>query len=214
MSQGGRPRRKVGPPSYTGGHTMLASAGYVLEKCPLHPAATARGYVAQHRLVMEGVVGRLLAGTEIVHHLDGDKTNNSPENLQLLLSRAEHQRVHNRLNMVPLDEHQVSEALQGRTTREAALLLGVHPVTLRNRFDHLLKKRQSPHKIDDSSLVEVLRPLAEDPTVGWREAARRTGIAFDTARKICARNGIVWVRKSRKGEKRKPRRSKTPTPPA
>lgn len=43
-----------------------------------------------------------------------------------------------------LTEGMVREALLGRTTREAARLLGCHQQTLYNRFDHLLKKRKSP----------------------------------------------------------------------
>lgn len=47
-----------------------------------------------------------------------------------------------------LTEDQVREALQGRTTEDAALLLDVHPQTLYNRFDHLLDKRNSPGFLD------------------------------------------------------------------
>lgn len=47
----------------------------------------------EHRVVMEEVLGRTLTSDEIVHHIDGDKTNNSPSNLQIL-TRAEHARVH------------------------------------------------------------------------------------------------------------------------
>jgi len=45
-----------------------------------------------------------------------------------------------------LTEAQVRKALRGRTTLEAAQLLGVNHQTLRNRFDHLLTKRKSPTK--------------------------------------------------------------------
>jgi hypothetical protein len=48
----------------------------------------------------------------------------------------------------PLTEESVREALQGRTTLEAAKLLGVTHQTLRNRFGHLLKKRVSPGFLD------------------------------------------------------------------
>lgn len=57
-----------------------------------------------------------------------------------------------------LDEESVREALQGRTTLEAADLLGVNHQTLRNRFPHLIKKRASPKSLD--LLREEIRSLA------------------------------------------------------
>lgn len=43
-----------------------------------------------HRQVMEEKLGRRLLKTEIVHHVDEDKLNNSPENLVLFSSHKEH----------------------------------------------------------------------------------------------------------------------------
>ena len=39
--------------------------------------------VFEHRVVMEKVLGRPLRNNENVHHLDGDKLNNDPSNLEL-----------------------------------------------------------------------------------------------------------------------------------
>ncbi len=47
-----------------------------------------------HRVIMEHIIGRELLPTEVVHHIDGNKQNNSPENLQLFSSKAEHSRFH------------------------------------------------------------------------------------------------------------------------
>lgn len=59
---------------------------------------TGNGYVKfygrhEHRVVAEKKIGRLLASDEIVHHVDGDKQNNSPENLEVM-SQNEHARLH------------------------------------------------------------------------------------------------------------------------
>jgi hypothetical protein len=47
-------------------------------------------YVAEHRLVMEKKLGRHLLPFEVVHHIDGDKENNSEDNLIVFQTNAAH----------------------------------------------------------------------------------------------------------------------------
>lgn len=53
-----------------------------------------RGGRHEHRLIAERIIGRPLAPGEVVHHRDGDPTNNAPENLEVLSSQGEHVRRH------------------------------------------------------------------------------------------------------------------------
>lgn len=46
-----------------------------------------------HRLVAEFKLGRLLTSADVVHHIDGDKLNNHPDNLEVL-TRSEHMKIH------------------------------------------------------------------------------------------------------------------------
>ena len=47
----------------------------------------------EHRVVAEAALGRSLVPGEVVHHIDGNKFNNSADNLKVM-SRADHLREH------------------------------------------------------------------------------------------------------------------------
>ena len=67
----------------------------------------------EHRYIMEQHLGRKLTRYEVVHHKDGDKSNNDIENLELT-SLSEHTRQH-QLGNIPSEEtkQKISEALKG-----------------------------------------------------------------------------------------------------
>jgi len=74
--------------------TQRHSCGYLLQHCPEHPYANHQGFVPQHRLIMEAQIGRIVNPCiEHVHHIDGIKDNNSPNNL-VLLDIQTHRRLH------------------------------------------------------------------------------------------------------------------------
>lgn len=67
--------------------------GYIHVRIEDHPSAAANGYVRLHRLVMEHFLGRYLEKHEIVHHIDGNKLNNTIENLELM-TLDDHAKLH------------------------------------------------------------------------------------------------------------------------
>lgn len=69
-------------PTWKGGR-FIDDTGYVQVWKPEHPNAKKIGYIREHRLIMSEILGRPLLAEENVHHIDGDKTNNSPDNLEL-----------------------------------------------------------------------------------------------------------------------------------
>jgi uncharacterized phage protein (TIGR01671 family) len=58
--------------------------GYIKRKVNSHPYSDKRGYVMEHRLVMEQHLGRfLIPRKETIHHLNGNRADNNIENLKL-----------------------------------------------------------------------------------------------------------------------------------
>lgn len=93
MIKAGIPRRPRGQPvgkHLPAGGRVVDKDGYILIRANGPPYANSTGYVREHRLVMEKVLGRYLLPAEVVHHLDGIKSNNAPENLELFESNASH----------------------------------------------------------------------------------------------------------------------------
>ena len=64
---------------------------------PDHPNADSRGYVLESVLVASWALGKPLPQGAIVHHVDGNRLNNSPTNLVICQDRAYHNYLHARM---------------------------------------------------------------------------------------------------------------------
>jgi hypothetical protein len=87
------PRNNTGAnnPNFAGGK-YIDDKGYVRILLPDHPK-NIRGYVYEHRLLMEQYMGRYLEPWETVHHINEIKTDNRIENF-FLCTHKEHSAVH------------------------------------------------------------------------------------------------------------------------
>jgi hypothetical protein len=79
-------RGKYGPdhPNWKGGH--VAKSGYRIV------SKQGNSHLYEHRVIAEEMIGRPLAPGEIVHHKDGKRSNNSPDNLVVMQS-SEHDKI-------------------------------------------------------------------------------------------------------------------------
>jgi hypothetical protein len=57
---------------------------------PDHPRSRQNGYVLEHILIAESMLGRPLEPGEEVHHINRNRQDNRPENLQIFSTHAEH----------------------------------------------------------------------------------------------------------------------------
>lgn len=87
------PKNNVGSnnPNFAGGK-YVDDKGYIRVLMPDHPR-NIKGYVYEHRLLMERYVGRYLMPWETVHHINEIKTDNRIENFFLCMHK-EHSALH------------------------------------------------------------------------------------------------------------------------
>lgn len=229
-----KPLSRVAHPRSRSADRTIRFGGYLYEYHPGHPEQNLWGYVLQHRLVAEHVLGRYLFRFEVVHHEDLDKTHNSPSNLWLFPSHQAHMRHHKRgcprysaelasrlrplaedptvslkdagcilevdaqtvraildVHGIPwvsagrrhLTEDKVRRALEGRTTAQAAKVLGVSHGTLRYSFQHLLETRASPGTLERRK--EEIHSLATE--LRGADLAKRLGVCPATVKAWIAR---------------------------
>lgn len=64
----------------------------------VYDSANYKNGIWQHRNIAEKVLGRKLTYNEVVHHIDGDPTNNALDNL-IVISRSKHVSLHRYLDI-------------------------------------------------------------------------------------------------------------------
>ena len=132
--------------------------GYYEYYLPDHHLANKAGFVYEHQIIAEDKLGRDLNTEEVVHHLDMDKMNNSPENLIVFKNNSEHISFHHGCDIelqgdvyVSLTHENLICPLCGKhKTRKAGICLecyrikhSKHIPSKKELFDLLLKHNMS-----------------------------------------------------------------------
>ena len=96
-----KPMRGKDNPHWKGGR-VISSSGYIFTVYPEHCRADSKGYVFEHILVWERVHNKPLPKGWVIHHLNGIKSDNRPENL-VAMSRSRH------ANYIPILKRKIRE---------------------------------------------------------------------------------------------------------
>lgn len=167
--------------------------GYVAIYKPEHPSAYQsdnwKGYVYEHRYVAESQLGRLLHDDEVVHHLDCDRQNNSPNNLIVLIDHSSHAKIHNWIDSgMPIHESYTSKRTNNHYTvytkcRNSKCNNTTH--SSKNEYCSIVCANNATRKVKDMpSENELLRLLKYN---SYSEIGRMYDVSDNAVRK--------WIKK-------------------
>ena len=178
---------------WRGGKTTLN--GYKARKVHDHPYATARGYVYDHRLIMEKSIGRYLEPTERVHHIDGNPLNNRLKNL-IILTHREH--IHTHVNPDAkwdlLDDITwlTSQIESGVSAVKIAKEIGCKDLAVRKALDKHNIRKPVPGRSTTPKCPELLDKA-------WLEEKTKTMSQYQIADLLGCNQRLVWKYQKRHG---------------
>jgi len=143
--------------------TTTRSDGYVMEYCPENPRRNKRGYVLQHILVVEVMMKRFLLPSEKVHHINRNRSDNSPKNLTLERSQGTHLEGHTKMR-----DKKILQKLKGLASnphvslKDAEKILKLSHTTIslackRNNIEWICRPLTKETPLDTEYALQVLR---------------------------------------------------------
>lgn len=155
---------------------------------PDHPRAErGSGMIYEHVLIAENKIGRYLTDKEVVHHIDMNKQNNSPDNLEIFRSIYDHSLYHSCLRY--------NTRYRKETDSNGSSFIIVEPNICICGNEHFNKKYCS-HKCSQLYRRKVVRPakdelvklIMEKPIV---DIALQFKVSDKSVHKWCKAYGII-----------------------
>ena len=136
--------------------------------------ATKKGLVRISRLIAAASIGRSLSPNEVVHHLDGDDSNDEPENLILFANNKDHLRFQHGYNVTPIwdgsKEGGVAKNDISAAKKDAIVEDSIkEDITEHNKKEETKKTAATPKIIFNFGTAEFENITEKDNTI-WRKA--------------------------------------------
>ena len=194
--------------------------GYVTQYSPNHPREMKgtgyNGYVYQHILVAEGMLGRPLRAGEVVHHINHVRDDNRHQNLVVFASQSCHSKVHRWMDYLSSGSERSKESLKrisstknrkiknttkvpNNTTHSlgplrACQVCGVSLAPNHKKF--CSNKCAGTHRVKNRKIPKPSKTqLAKDmETLSWVAIGKKYGVSDNGARRWAKSYGLTVVK--------------------
>lgn len=135
--------------------------GYICVYAPWHPRARKKGQVLKHIVIAELAFGGPLPGGLVVHHADGNRTNNANSNLVICENADYHRLIHYRLKILqvggnPTTDRVCRDCLTPKNKSEFYFVRSINSHRSFCRPCDSKRKRHYKYRPQPASTVEVL----------------------------------------------------------
>lgn len=161
-------------------HEKRMCYGYAYVYHPEHQSSLKKGgnkgFVMEHRYVMEKHLGRILNDNECVHHKDHNRLNNALENLELM-TISEHSKLHAKEKRIGHEHYCITCGVEIPCTRvkKCKTCIEQEKNISRNRFG------------DDEHFSKLLE------TMSFEKIGRLYGVSGNAVKKAAIRRGIKFT---------------------
>lgn len=170
--------------------------GYKLIYKPENPSSMTnkcwKGYVYEHIVVMEELLGRRLKEGEVVHHLDCCRSNNHTSNL-ILLSRGDHKKLHGWIDRGAL----IDESYEGNGMNSEKPWVK-QPTYCKTCGKTILRRGQiycsnvcngeDKHKVEHPTKEQLQREMF---FTTWVDLGKKYGVSDNAVRKWAKKYGLL-----------------------